>query len=399
MLKLVWTPGAAAAPDQDAYRQAVDTLAASDDSGAAATARLPRDPAHPPTGLDAVAEVIRAWLPTRAVPGAAVKLMLHGYDYDPRHAGDSSYDPFTLIYGVPGDGGPNARLSWLPLVEECDPNGKRPQQTAIAFAWVSTGSLAEYATAGWAEPYQYACVDLARLAAAALAEVLGILGASGASVDVLAHSLGTRLFTQAVRLAGAQDGMLSNVILLDGAEFSVDAAATFAGRRCNVINITNEVDAVLAMGGEQLGDPSRTPGSVASCNIGRFGLGTPASWNGIAQYPANWVDLALDRRDVQAWFRANGGYTLTATASDSVHPGGNLNHSACYTEPGNRIWLTDLLWRPGMNGSTMAATAGLPKGVLGDPQPVFAGVGVPTTTPMTLAARLAYQRPAGQGSG
>ena len=49
--------------------------------------------------------MIRAWLPSRAVPGAAVKLMLHGYDYDPRHAGDSTFDPFALVYGVPGDGG------------------------------------------------------------------------------------------------------------------------------------------------------------------------------------------------------------------------------------------------------------------------------------------------------
>jgi hypothetical protein len=398
MLKLIWTPGAAAAPDQDAYKQAIDTLTASYD-GNSATANLPRDPTRLPTGLDAVTQVVRAWLPSRAVPGAAVKLMLHGYDYDPRHAGDSAYDPFMLVYGVPGNGGPDARLSWLPLVEECDQNGSRPQQTAIAFAWVSTGSIAEFVAAGWEDSYQYACVDLARLAGAALAAVLGILGDLGASVDVLAHSLGTRLFTQALRVAGARDTMLNNVILLDGAEFSVDAAATFAGRQCSVINVTNEVDAVLAMGGEQLGDPSRTPGSVVACNVGRFGLGTRAGWSGIAEYPGNWVDISLDRRDVQAWFRANGGYTLTATASDNVHPEGNLNHWACYTEPGNRAWVTDLLWKPGMNGGTMATTAGLPTGVLGDPQPVFAGVGVPATTPMTLAARIAYQRPEGQGSG
>ena len=52
-----------------------------------------------------------------------------------------------------------------------------------------------------------------------------------------------------------------------------------------------------------------------------------------------------------------------------------------------------------MSGGAMARTDGLPKGVLGDPQPVFAGVGVPSTTPMTLAERIAYQRPGGQGSG
>ena len=159
---------------------------------------------------------------------------------------------------------------------------------------------------------------------------------------MLAHSLGTRLFTQAVRLAGAQDAMLNNVILLDGAEFSVDAAATFAGRRCNVINVTNEVDAVLALGGEQLGDPSRTPGSVVACNLGRFGLGTVSGWNGIATYPPNWVDLSLDRLDVQAWFRAHGDYTLTATASDTVHPGGKPQPLGLL----HRAWQPRLAHRP-----------------------------------------------------
>ena len=53
------------------------------------------------------------------------------------------------------------------------------------------------------------------------------------------------------------------------------------------------------------------------------------SWFGVATYPPNWVDISLERRDVQAWFKANGGYTLTATASDNVHPTGNLNHWAC----------------------------------------------------------------------
>ncbi len=96
--------------------------------------------------------------------------------------------------------------------------------------------------------------------------------------------------------------------------------------------------------------------------------------------------------DLQSWYRANGGYALTPTASDDIAPNAKLNHSACFTEVGNRAWLTDLLWKPGPNGGTLAKAAGLPRGVLGDTQPVFAGVGIPTTTPMTIAARLAYQQ-------
>ena len=145
MLKLVWTPGAAAAPDAAAYRQATDTISATY-GNSNATVRIPRT--SPAADLNALTPVIQAWLAARSVPNAAVKLMLHGYDYDPRHVGDPAYDPFTLIYGYPGDNALNPRLSWLPLVEECNDLGTRRQETAIAFAWVSTGSLAEYATAG-----------------------------------------------------------------------------------------------------------------------------------------------------------------------------------------------------------------------------------------------------------
>ena len=394
MLKVTWTPGGAAAPDDDAYKQATDTLAASF-ANSNAIAQFPRDPAQAPTGLDQLAGVLKEWLAVRTVPNAAVKLMLHGYDYDPRHVGDPAYDPFATIYAYPGADGVNPRLSWLPLVEECNADGSHRQETAIAFAWVSTGSLAEYATAGWSENYQYACVDLAPLAANALAALLRAIAAEGVTVDVLAHSLGTRLFTKAVAVLGADDAVVNNVILLAGAEFSVDAAATFTGRQFNVVNVTNEVDAVLTTGAEQFGDPSRIPGSVPSCSLGRYGLGRPDAWTDGLKYPPNWVDVSLDRRDVQAWFKANGGYSLTPTASDGVHPNGQMNHWACYTEPGNRAWLTDLLWKPGLNGGALAKLTGLPTGVLGDLQPVFAGVAIPNKTPMTMAARIAYQQAAG----
>ena len=51
--------------------------------------------------------------------------------------------------------------------------------------------------------------------------------------------------------------------LLDGAEFSVDTAATFADRPFNAVNVTNELGAVLAAGAEHLGDLSLVPGSIA----------------------------------------------------------------------------------------------------------------------------------------
>ncbi len=110
MLKLIWTPGAAAAPDQRAYREAVDRLTASF-AGASAQAEFPRAEGAGPVGLDTVAAVLRSWLAARNIPGAPVKLMLHGYDYDPRHAGDRALDPFELIYAYPGGTGPDPRLT------------------------------------------------------------------------------------------------------------------------------------------------------------------------------------------------------------------------------------------------------------------------------------------------
>ena len=104
MLKLVWTPaaGVAGAPDQSAYVNAIDTLHASygDEE---ATAQLPRT--GPPPQIDALRDVIRRWLAIRTVSSAPVKLMLHGYDFDPRHPGDAKYDPFMLVYGYPGENG------------------------------------------------------------------------------------------------------------------------------------------------------------------------------------------------------------------------------------------------------------------------------------------------------
>lgn len=393
MLRAIWTPGAAAPPDDAHYRNAIDILVVQSEEQSA-TVRFPRDSAAPVTGLAELGVVVQSWAASRSLPNAPAKLMVHGFDHDPRHENDANFDPFDSIYGYPNEHGPNARLSWLPLVQECDANGGHPKETAIAFAWTSTGSLAEYATALWSESYEYACIDLAALAAKALAAVLEAMSELR-SVDVLAHSLGTRLFTKAVALL-ANDAMLNNVILLDGAEYSVDAAATFAGRSFGVVNVTNETDSVLSLGGEQLGDPSRAPGSTIACSLGRFGLGDRADWTRHGRaYPANWVDLALNRRDLQAWFHTNGNYSLTPSGDDTVVPQGHMNHWACYTEPGNRRWLTDLLWKPGLSAANLAATPGLPTGVL-LPKPDFAGTPVPTTTPMTSAERLRYQQLGGQ---
>jgi len=93
------------------------------------------------SGRDELQQLIHTWLAARSLPDAAVKLMLHGYDYNPSDDPDNASDPFRLVYGYPGEHGLDPRLSWLPLVQECDAQGLHRQDTAIAFAWVSSGSL------------------------------------------------------------------------------------------------------------------------------------------------------------------------------------------------------------------------------------------------------------------
>ena len=50
MLKLIWSPGAGAAPDQDRYKRAIDTLTASY-GDQRAEAGFPRDGETPISGL------------------------------------------------------------------------------------------------------------------------------------------------------------------------------------------------------------------------------------------------------------------------------------------------------------------------------------------------------------
>ena len=64
--------------------------------------------------------------------------MLHGYDYDPRHADDPAFDPFATIYSYPKRS--RSAVSWLPLVNECNADGSQRQETGDRVCMGFTGS-------------------------------------------------------------------------------------------------------------------------------------------------------------------------------------------------------------------------------------------------------------------
>lgn len=381
MLRLEWTAIAAGAPDDAAYQAAADPLGL---EGGAVLQDFPRNAPNLPPPSAQLADSIAAWLAGRTDPTSPVIVMVHGYQYDPsNHLGGGADDPYRLVYGVPGSttaaGQPlDAHLSWLPLVGECDDTGANQADTAVAFGWLSEGSLGDFSSACWDNDYKYAALDLAPLASRALANVLAALAAHGAAIRILAHSLGTRVVSQAIGLLPGVAG-LDRIVFMGGAEFCVDAAASFAGSSFDVINLASRVDTVLSLGAEQGCHPVRANGSTAAAVIGREGLGIGP----------RWLDLQLDSDRLRAWFAAgqapNGvAYAIDAAAENTAHPMASMNHWAYYTNDGNRRLVRDLLGAPGLSVAAFADARVPSGGTYG----TFAGAPVPAT-PQECAARRA----------
>ncbi len=245
MLKFIWTPGAAAAPDSAQYKQANDKLVAEYGNHDAETL-IPRDPPESAPDLNELAGVVDAWLAARIVPAAAVKLMLHGYSYDPRHVNDKLYDPFTTIYGYPGERDLNPRLSWLPLG-----GGVRRGW------WAPTGNCDRVRLGRDRIVHRIRQRRLERELPIRLHRP-GIPGCHGGCRDTAS----ARRSRGEGRCAGPQPG---DTVVHQGCRRSrrerrhgerqsscsdgagrflrADAAATFAGRTFNVVNVTNVVDA------------------------------------------------------------------------------------------------------------------------------------------------------------
>ena len=374
----------AEAPDRNG--DLVDQLRANDQS---VLQTFPRGQAGYAAPQAALSQAIEAWLTHRGQRAEPVIVMVHGYMFDPTNSPDTSPDsPFDSIYGSPP--AVNYHESWLPLVGECDQAGGNVRENAIAFCYKSIASLADVRNAGWVNSYQHAVFDLAPRAARALASILGSVADKAPLVRILAHSLGTRTTTQAMRLARARlRGTLDRIVMLDGAEFCVDAAASFTGCEQDVFNIVNRHDSVLRIGGDQACAPMRAVGTLGSCVIGYDGLGGND----------RWLDLQLDNSNLAQWLAAGNApdgspYTINPMAEEGSHPVAGLDHWACYTNDGNRALVRDLLLSDVMTVPRMKQH-GVPGGTSAPAYGMFNNQPIPPT-PLTLMDR---QRLLAQGGG
>lgn len=375
MLKLSWSHGLICAPEAKRYSRANDKLGHYEGDSIQKFARNKTEFAAPNLTLD---DVITQWQQNRKDANTPCTIMVHGFDYDPtNHLGGGADDPFKLVYGVPGTGTPplDYHRSWLPIVGEYDDNGQHKAETAIAFSWVSEGSLSDYAAACWDNDYKLAALDLAPLAAKALAAVMACVSKQGTIFNVLSHSLGTRVVSEAVGLM-RKAGVVSSarrMVFLGGAEFSVDAAQNFDGCAFDVVNIASRVDRVLELGAETMCHPVRPNGSLASAVIGREGLGANP----------RWLDLQLDHKPLVDWCRRGSAptgtnYHIAAAALTPTHILAGLNHWSYYTNDGNRQFVTDVLDRADMDVTTMRS-AQVPSGVESQSYGLFNGATIPET--------------------
>ena len=378
MLQITYDSVAAGAPDQ--YGSATDTLRAA--SGAPLQDFPKATPGAPAPSQD-LKDAVAAWIGQRGANRDPVVVMVHGYLFDPRQGSDTQQaSPLESAYGVPGPTIAH-NLSWLPLTGERGDDGAMLAENAVGFCYRSESAHSEYAFAGWENSYQYAVFDQSPLAARALATVLTALGEHPVSLRILAHSLGTRTTTQAIGLLGdAAPNNLDRIVLLDGAEFCVDAAANYADCAFDVFNFVNGIDKVLALGADQFSHPVRQTGTAGARVIGRDGVGGNP----------RWLDLALDNDDLIAWFQAGnaptgGPFRINPQHEEESHVSAFLEHWSCYTNDGNRALIRALLSDDAMTVAAFNARA-VPSRVDSVMFGRFSGQAIPKT-PQSMADRTA----------
>lgn len=336
MLKFVWRAEHAGAPDDADYPSARDRLfqRGETDAERELQAFAKRFDGCPPPAQP-VNDAVSRWLADDG-DRQRVVVLVHGYNWgqrDPERA-EFDGDPFASIYADPAElerAGKDPIQSWLAMTG--------PSRT-VAFAWTSDPGFFDYANACWSNPYEYAVQDLAPLAAQALATLIRALVDAGLTVDLLAHSLGTRTAVKALDRLASEDGYRNAVrraVMMGGAEYSVDALAVAPRVGTDFVNLVIREDPVLDWGAAELGGSQRPNNSMRSRVIGLDGM----------KRRANWLDLQLDhqdrasRQEFQRWFDTLGGYRLSGGKA-----AGRGLHWAYFLHEGNRELIADLFDKP-----------------------------------------------------
>ncbi len=368
MLGFRWLATQAGAPDDSRYQEAVDHLA---DVNRVVLQNFPKPNDQFQEPRAALQQYVDDWLRRRT--SNRVVVMVHGFDFDVSkfsadtgQATGAADDPYNRVFAQPGhELAPVRPESWLPIVGETDEAGTQLADCAIAFGWDSDYSF--FGPHGCLENgYQYAALDVAPTAARALASVLASLRGKDLQVDLLAHSLGTRVTCQALRrLAGAGiANLLHRVVLLEGSEYSVDAYdAVRRHPATEFISIGNQEDDWPPRGA-WISHPYRFNGTPPQWVIGYQGIG-PFD---------NLADLQIDRKNVQDWALQHGYTLLSGPAVQGDQTRGE--HWAGYIHAGNRALLTDLFRKPELSPAWFRAN-GAPLGFQYNGYGQLAGVDVP----------------------
>lgn len=314
MLRFKWEPQHAGAPDAPGYDDATDVLA---DGDSRELMKVPTGESGMPAPTAALQQHVADWLNARG--HGRLVVLCHGYSFDPADPDDPTFDddPYHGVYD------PQAEGNWIDIVGDSN---------AVCFAWNSAPGMADAANACWTNPYEYAVYDIAPRAARALAAVIDLLLGAGVTVDLFAHSLGTRTALKALPLLDKTKAV-RRAVLLGGAEYSVDALSATRTLSTDFFNFVTKGDAVLKWGASELGGALRPPRTVVSRVIGRDGM----------QPAKNWIDLQLDhssdeiREEFDDWFRKRG-YRLSGEPTAS-----RGQHWAYYLHPGNRRLQADVL--------------------------------------------------------
>ncbi len=249
-----------------------------------------------------------------------IVIMIHGYKYAPSV---KNHSPHRHILSLTPDESAPRSVSWP---HHLGFGGNRADEgLSIAFGWEARGTI-------WSA---YRKAKHAGVALARLIDQIGAL-APNRQVDIVAHSLGARVFLSA--LHHVKTNTLGRAVLMAGAELRsvADAAMdTDAGRVVEVLNITTRENDLYEFYFER----AICPVSPTEQSLG----------HGLKRRRMNWLDLQLDCPETLAGLRRLG-FPIAL-------PAGRICHWSTYLRAGMfplyRAFLRD---RETLSLGTLSAT-------------------------------------------
>ncbi|MGR3466935.1 MAG: alpha/beta hydrolase [Shimia sp.] len=251
---------------------------------------------------------LREGLRARLARPGPIVVMIHGYKF---HPDVTLHDPLGHIFSLTPKPCFKA-VSW-PAALGFD-GARADEGLCIPFTWPARGLIREV----------YRAAAVAGEAFAGLLHTI-IEIAPGRRVQVIAHSMGARVFLEALRTAPARS--VNRAILLSGAEYQARAEAAMdsaAGRTCAVFNVTSREN------------------DLFDC-LFEWGIRSPRRWDralgaGLRVRRPNWLDIQIDDPA-----------TLSALAMFGFEigaPTARVCHWSTYIRPGVFVLYAALLRRP-----------------------------------------------------